>query len=69
MITDDILKDSIPFFRYIRYEKGEKIYDKPSDSQKFFGLIKGKIAIRKSLNSIEEGKKNVLVEGFVSSKI
>lgn len=46
MISDESLKESIPYLKYKYVEKGCYLYDETNEGQHFYGLLKGEVSIR-----------------------
>jgi hypothetical protein len=47
-IEDDVLKETIPFIKHKTYEQGEYIFQEGDYCESFYGILKGKVSIRKT---------------------
>ena len=53
-ITNDAVLSASSLFNYRKYEQGEVIYNEGDNAEYFYGIIKGKVSVRKKVVEIKE---------------
>jgi len=60
-IDDSVLKDSVDSFEYQKVSKGEYIFHEGETSKRFYGIIKGKVSIRKRRKILKKDKRQSII--------